>query len=348
VLHVTANFRTGGSTRLVVDLVEHLGSEYEQRAITQDYPSVRGYEGVALDEYPDLTSARPIGRLLERFRPDIVHIHYVAYQLLAMSDRDYRWYIHVFEAAEQSGARVIENVNVPTAPYRSEAVDRYVYVSDYVKRRYARPGDRATVIYPGSDLARFRQAAEQDGSHDTVGLVYRLEPDKLDESSLDPIIEVLRRRADSRALVVGGGMLLPGYQRAAAEAGIDGRVSFTGYVAYDDLPALYQQMTAFVAPVHTESFGHVSVLAMATELPVAGYNVGALEEMLGGSELLATPGDAQGLADILVGLLDDPDKAHAIGVSNRRRAEENFTVERMIEGYRTLYEELAGSARRSS
>ena len=39
-------------------------------------------------------------------------------------------------------------------------------------------------------------------------------------------------------------------------------------------------MAAFVAPVHSESFGHVSVFAMGMELPVAGYNVGALEEIL--------------------------------------------------------------------
>jgi glycosyltransferase involved in cell wall biosynthesis len=348
VLHAVANLKTGGSARLVVDLIEHLGSEYEQRIVIREAPRVAGYEGVTVDAFPNLTSARPLRRLLDRFRPDIVHVHYVADQLRTWSDPDYYWYVHLFDAVEKAGTRIIENVNIPTEPYRSEAVARYVFVSDYVRRRYARPGDSTAVIYPGSDLDYFRPGAERDGAHKALGLVYRLEPDKLNEASLDPIVEVLSRREDARAIVVGGGQLLATYQEVAAKAGVADRVTFTGYVAYEDLPTWYARMSAFVAPVHNESFGHVSVFAMGMELPVAGYNVGALEEMLGGSELLAPPGDAAALADILVGLLDDPGGSQEIGLRNRRRAEENFSVESMVEAYRGMYQELTPAGRPSA
>jgi glycosyltransferase involved in cell wall biosynthesis len=348
VLHAIANLRTGGSARLVVDLIEHLGGEYEQRVVISEAPRVEAYEGVTVDAFPNLTSARPLRRLLDGFRPDIVHVHYVADQLRTWSDPDYYWYVHVFDAVEKAGLRIIENVNIPTEPYRSDAVDRYVFVSDYVRRRYARPGDATAVVYPGSDLGYFRPGAAPDGAHKALGLVYRLEPDKLNEASLDPIVEALRRREDARAIVVGGGQLLPTYQEVAAKAGVADRVTFTGYVAYEDLPTWYARMSAFVAPVHNESFGHVSVFAMGMELPVAGYNVGALEEMLGGSELLAPPGDAAALADILVGLLDDPGRSQEIGLRNRRRAEENFSVENMVEAYRGMYQELTPAGRPSA
>jgi len=36
VLHVIVNFWTGGSARLVVDLIEHLGHVYEQKVLTED------------------------------------------------------------------------------------------------------------------------------------------------------------------------------------------------------------------------------------------------------------------------------------------------------------------------
>ena len=336
VLHAVANFRTGGSARLVVDLVEQLGHEYEQRVIIRQQPPVQAYEGVAVDAFPDLTSSRPLRRLFARFQPDIVHVHYVADHLREWSERDYRWYIHVFEAAERAGRTVIENVNIPTEPFRSPAVARYVFVSDYVRRRYARPDDATAVVYPGSDLAHFSRGDVERPSQ-TIGMVYRLDRDKLDEASFDPVVEALSRRGEARAIVVGGGQLLPVYERAAAEAGVRDRVTFTGYVAYDDLPEWYGRMAAFAAPVHNESFGHVSVLAMGMELPVAGYDVGALGEIVGDPRLLAPLGDANALADILVRLLDDPEGSRELGRSNRRRAEENFSVERMGEAYESIY-----------
>jgi glycosyltransferase involved in cell wall biosynthesis len=348
VLHAIGNFRTGGSARLVVDLVEGLGSEYEQRVLVREDPPVKGYEGIPIDIRPDLSSSRPIQRLFARFRPDVVHVHYLADYKRTDSDDDYRWYIHVFDAAERAGVKVIENVNIPTAPYRSDAVERYVFVSDYVSRRFARDGDPVSVVYPGSDLDFFRPPADGERPQNTIGLVYRLEPDKLNEASFDPLIEVLRRRPDARALIVGGGQLLPMYERKAAEAGVQDRVTFTGYVAYDDLPGWYAQMNVFVAPVHSESFGHVSVLAMGMQLPIAGYDVGALGEILGEPGLLAPPGDSRALADILSGLLDDPGRISELGAANRRRAEERFSVEAMVDAYRSLYADCLRSSTRAS
>jgi glycosyltransferase involved in cell wall biosynthesis len=209
-----------------------------------------------------------------------------------------------------------------------------------VRRRYAQEGDRATVIHPGSDLRHFRLAAALNRPQNTIGLVYRLEPDKLDERSIDPIIHALQRRETARAIVVGGGFFLPIYKQAARQAGVEDRVEFPGYVAYTDLPYWYGQMTAVVAPVHTESFGQVSVFAMGMELPVAAYDVGALDEIIGDDRLLAPPGDASGLADILVELLDDPERAREIGMRNRRRAEQRFSLDRMVEAYGAVYGEL--------
>jgi glycosyltransferase involved in cell wall biosynthesis len=342
VLHAIGNFRTGGSARLVVDLVEGLGAEYEQHVLVREDPPVKGYEGLPIDIRPHIASSRPLVRLFDRLRPELIHVHYLADYRLTWSDDDYRWYIHVFDAAEQAGIKVIENVNIPTEPFRSDSVATYVYVSDYVRRRFARPGDTATVVYPGSDLDHFRPPADAERPDKTLGLVYRLERDKLNEASFDPIAEALKRRDDARAVVVGGGPLLPVFEGVAEQAGISDRVTFTGYVAYDELPHWYGQISTFVAPVHNESFGHVSVLAMGMGVPVAGYDVGALGEILGDSELLAPAGDTDALTEILVGLLDDPVRARELGASCRRRAEEHFSTEQMVARYRTIYGEVRG------
>ncbi len=222
----------------------------------------------------------------------------------------------------------------------SDAVRCYVHVSDFVRHRFGRLDGRHVTIYPGSDLAAFGRrpvAAEVD---DCIGMTYRLEGDKLDERAIEPFIETVRRRPGTRALIVGGGRFLEPYRARVAAAGLTDAFTFTGYVPYHELPRLYERMSVFVAPVHTESFGQVSPFAMGMELPVAGYQAGALQEIVGDPTLLAPPGDAARLADIVIGLLDDPQRRRAIGAANRQRAVSRFSVETMVAAYAALYEEL--------
>jgi len=174
-------------------------------------------------------------------------------------------------------------------------------------------------------------------------MVYRLEPDKLHENSIDVFIRVLQHRADTRALIVGGGTYLKPYRIAVQRAGLDNRVTFTGYVPYHQLPALYERMSVFVAPVSKESFGQVVPFAMNLGVPVVGYSVGALPELIDDPSLLAPAGDAQQLASIILSLLDDPVVRERIARRNRQQAQERFSVASMIDAYAKIYRDvLAG------
>ena len=73
-------------------------------------------------------------------------------------------------------------------------------------------------------------------------------------------------------------------------------------------------------------------------MPVAGYDVGALSEILDGRECLGK--DREQLAEIIVDLLEDRKKRLEIGMKNRKRAFEHFTVETMVRQYDLLYERL--------
>ena len=111
------------------------------------------------------------------------------------------------------------------------------------------------------------------------------------------------------------------------QAGVYQNFLFTGYVPYVDLPKWYEQFTIFVAPVWQESFGQVSPFAMSMGMPVAGYDIGALNEIIDDSTLLAAPEDSEQLSDILVELLDDYDRCMEIGRKNQKCAHELFGVQ---------------------
>ncbi len=333
VLHVIANTAVGGSTQLVVDLMNRLGHRYQMEVLTSAVPPGPPHRNMAVRLVPQPATRAAVAAAFEAARPDLVHVHY-------WGDVDARWYQRVFAGAEAWGAPVIENINTPVAPHRSPAVRAYVYVSDTVRRTFGAGGDDERVIHPGSDLPAFAAPASVDphAAH-SIGMVYRLERDKLNAQSILPLIEVVRRRPQTRAFVIGQGSLFDGFVAQVAAAGLRDNFVFAGAVPYAELPAWYARFAVFVAPVWQESFGQVTPFAMSQGQAVVGARVGALPEILGAETWLAdTPG---GIAELAVRLLDDPGLRERVGAENRARAAALFGMEAMIAGYAALYEALA-------
>jgi len=318
ILHAIGNFMIGGSSRLVVDLFEHLGHRFEQAIITRDRPCQPSYTGVSLHEYKRFKNPKQALACLKTFQPDILHVHYLGHHRSKYSERDWRWYNNIFQAAEQYGCKVVENINIPVEPYVSQSVSAYVYVSDYVKCTYGSLEEANTTIYPGSDLALFSRKSGMEIPDDCIGMVYRLEGDKLNERSIDVFIKVVQRRSATKVLIVGGGRYLESYRVKVDQAGVGQAFTFKGYVPYAQLPSLFAQMSIFVAPVHRESFGQVSPFAMHMEIPVVGYDVGALDEIIENRALLVPPEDSDALADLIVSLLDDRERRRLGNVLLRR------------------------------
>jgi len=343
ILHVVANFWTGGSARLVVDLVEHLGHIYEQKVLTMDVPDVPAYTGLTVILKKERESRESILAELNRYNPDLVHIHYLGHLKDKWGIKDWQWYDNVFKALEEFDCKVVENINIPTHPYDSEVVSRYVYVSNYVREKYGQPHHRNEVIYPGTDFTHFKKPDLSNIPENCIGMVYRLERDKINEDSIEVFIKVIKQRKGTKALIVGGGSLLEHYKKAVEAAGLTEDFIFTGYVAYKDLPLYYKKLSVFIAPVHNESFGQVTPMAMNMGIPVAGYKVGALPEIISNESLLAPPGHSGKLAEIIIQLLDNREQRLKTGKKNHLRAKELFSVESMVCSYQKIYTELLTS-----
>jgi glycosyltransferase involved in cell wall biosynthesis len=333
VVHVIANFMTGGSSRLVVDLIESLGSHFRQVIFTQFNPRPPAYIGVDIEEVRSSDAIEPFLDYFRRMRPDFLHVHY-------WGDCDEGWYARAIEAADHLGLPVVQNINTPIEPHRSDVVARYVYVSDYVRSVFGEPHARHVTIYPGANFQIFTRDTAEQAPEDCVGMVYRLERDKLNEDAIVPFIRIAQLRPQTRVLIVGGGGLLDAFQSAVRVAGVANNFEFTNYVSYEALPDLYRRMSLFIAPVWKESFGQVVPFAMSMRIPVVGYDIGAIGEILGNRQLLAPPGDAESLARMAVSLLDSPEQRRSIGEALQRRAEEKFSVEAMNDSYFRLYTQM--------
>jgi glycosyltransferase involved in cell wall biosynthesis len=94
-----------------------------------------------------------------------------------------------------------------------------------------------------------------------------------------------------------------------------------------------------------EGLGTSVLDALAMRRPVVATTAGGIPEMIehGVHGLLVPPADPAALAAALIGLLDDPGRARALGEAGRARVEREFSAAQMVAGTLAEYERLLAS-----
>ena len=241
IIHAIANVWMGGSSRLLVDLIEHLGHKYDQEVVAYGIPDPPAYDGFPCHDFSRLSSPDALAAFLREKDAKIFHVHY-------WGEDNKPWYATVFGAADLYPCPVIENINTPVETYCHDKIKQYVYVSEYARNLFKPVPDNSRVIFPGSNLDLF-QRGDHDFPDDVVGMVYRLERDKLNEESIDVFIDVVKERPSTKAYIIGAGTFFKLYQEKVRAAGVLDNFIFTGYVPYESLPDYYRKFSLFVAPV---------------------------------------------------------------------------------------------------
>jgi glycosyltransferase involved in cell wall biosynthesis len=115
-------------------------------------------------------------------------------------------------------------------------------------------------------------------------------------------------------------------------------ITFTGRISNGDFVRAYAQATLAVVPSLYEGFGLPAGEAMACGVPVISTSGGALPEVVGDAGIIIPPADVRALTDAIKSLLDNPDRAKALGEAGFRRVHQYFTwknaAEATVEAYR--------------
>lgn len=234
---------------------------------------------------------------------------------------------------------------------------RYIAVSavvaDVIRRKEGVDDRRISVIYNGVDLDNYQvpdaaaKAAAKarlgfDAQSFVIGMSAWFRPEKDHQLLFDAFIEVLKRAPDARLVLVGNGPMFDHYQQWIVQQGLQDRVRLAGAVN-DVRPFLHSLDVACLVPRMNEGFSNSILEKMASGLPVIVTDVGGNKEAVASGEngFVIAPGDGAALVKHLMSLHDDADARARMSLASRRRVEQLFSLQSMIDRHAELYTALA-------
>jgi len=215
------------------------------------------------------------------------------------------------------------------------------------------------LLHDGVDLGTFRPGLDGSALRTELGIppgapvvaaVARLHAVKGHRYLIEAAPAVVARFPEVRFIFTGRAVkekLAAELKARVAALGIEKNVIFAG--SLPNVPAVLSAADMFVlASVGSEGSSRGTLEAMACALPVVATSVGCLPDIVleGQTGFLVPPRDSDRLGARMVEMLGDEPLRLKMGRAGRRRVEENFNEQAVVDRLEAYYRELlAGSAR---
>ena len=309
-------------------------------------------------------SVRHTERLVCALGPDLVHLNSTVLPASALG-------------AHRAGVPVVWHIREPLHPgylglrlaLMRQMIHRWADQVIAICRSNAAPliaDERVRVVPNFVDLTEFRPEIDSGPTRRQLGLdpsapvILMLGGVSIIKGTL-PLVQAMprvRQRLPDAHLLIAGPVpaLTPGlrgrlsrlqsYYRQIllfiAQHGLVQHVHLLGMRR--DVPQLIAAADVVAFPSVVPHFARPILEAGAMAKPVVASDLDGPNEMTrpGKNGLLVPPNDLAALAEALIGILTDPDRAREMGRIGRQRARERYSAERNVRDTLAIYEELLG------
>src|ERR1700722_5586021 len=296
---------------------------------------------------PDPRAILGLRKIIQDFRPDVVHSHMVHANLLARVTRLIFSMPALISTAHnmtegrrwtEIAYRVTDSIGDLTTIICKAAAERYVKVGSV-------PLERLKVLVNGLPVEQLRpDPTSRAAMRRRLGIegefvwlaVGRFEPPKDYANLINAFAQVRSDR--SVLLIAGDGPLRPDMEKLASELNISLGVRFLG--VRKDIPALMSAADGYVMSSAWEGLPMVLLEAAASGLPIVATNVGGNGEVVrdGISGYLVPPSDSNALALTLQQVEQTPRLGRiTMGLAGRDFVVTYYSISSVLDEWESIY-----------
>ena len=231
-----------------------------------------------------------------------------------------------------------------SAAYRTASL--IAPVSEYNQRwqlRMGAPPERVRVIHSAVEPSKFPiRLTEPSGP--SISWLGRIDPIKDLHTLIRAAAVVHDQRPDVVVRIFGSATpaqedYLSSCRNLVSSLDLDGVVRFEGHVDTAADAFHVAQISALTSI--SEGFPYSVLESMACGVPVVGTDVGGVSEAIGNTGRCVAAKDHEAIGAACLELLDSASLRHSMGIEARRRVEQRFGLDEMLEIHRETYTGLA-------
>lgn len=369
---------TGGTEKYVRDLSTALIQEgHEVTVITNNLPKEKnapaaetlpeGIKVIRLDAV-DLFSYLPTSfgqfnlKMLDGF--DIVHVHVPAFSFLrsvagrikqplvvtyhcdvTVSEKYFgvpvpAWMVPVFEGSNNVYARAL----LAKADAVYNTTETYAQTSPVMKHVPHRVFPIGIFSKNIDDIQKKLNLTPDKKNPKQILFLGRLAGNKGCDYLVKAMPKVLEKFPDTKLIICGDGEEKAHILDLVTQFGIGPSITFLGTATFDKLVELYYTSIAYIFPSinRLEAFGIVQLEAMANYTAVVASDIPGPNAVMdvNQSGLLVPKQDPEALANAIIKILNDPEKAKAMGKRGRELVETKYNWKTIVQQVTGLYQEV--------
>ncbi len=240
---------------------------------------------------------------------------------------------------EMSGVHKADQVTVVGAPVKKDLCEIYKV-----------PHEKIHIVHNGADIDRFspdlQKISQIKSTHNlenknSIGFVGRLTDMKGPEYFVLAAKQVLKKHPATKFLILGRGPKEKELRELVWVLGLENNIEFAGFRPKKEMIQYFYALDAWVFPSVFEPFGMVALEAMLAQKPVVITQISGIAQVVNNEEHAKVVKDRSvgEIANAIIELLDNPQKAKQMGENSRLHAQAAFSWQKLTDQIEQIYQQ---------